>query len=77
MSKPYGTSYFTGNGKLHKRHKAWHQYARCGSTGLRSFYETTEDFTVDELCKRCFKKELVKREELKQQWLLPEELFQI
>ena len=77
MSKPYGTTYFTKSGKLHKRHKAWHQYSRCGSTGLKYFYETTEDFTVDELCKRCFKKELTKRQEIIKSFLLPEELFEI
>lgn len=83
--KPYGTTvlylgYYNKSkkeGKLHKRHKQWPKYAKCGSAGLSKFYETTEGFTTEDLCGKCFKKKLIKRQEFINSFLLPEELFEI
>ncbi len=79
MSKPYGTTinYDYREGKLHKRHRSWNGWARCGSAKLKRYYETPGDHTPDELCKKCFKSELAKRQRIIKSFLLPEELFQI
>lgn len=81
--KPFGTTHsYYDNKEGKKLHKLTPRYAggkqaKCGSGTLKRFYDSPENFTKDELCKRCFKPELKKRQELVESFLLPEELFQI
>jgi len=81
--KPFGTTYsYYHNREGKKLHKLSPRYAgvswaKCGTASLKRFYDSPENFTKDELCKKCFKPELKQRQELVESFLLPEELFQI